>query len=316
MLEPLFNFKNQFSFSPIVENNKHKDSKHFVVCGMGGSAISARILHDIFPDIAIDIHSDYGVPEHLVKRQSMVIVSSYSGNTEETLEAYNQATQAGHRVGVITSGGALLEAAMRDNIAYVVIPRNGLEPRFTVGYQMLALLELMSLPVYRDNLMLAGSSINTEMCEATGRHMADYCADKFPNFYTGKLLQGTYYAIMAAVHEGAKRPASIFVLPEANHNELESHSSLSPEQKNQFMSIFADNKSDHPRLKKRIQILNELYLSNSLSPYLLHSDSHSITSILETLLTGYFFATYLAINKQIDPYKTELISEFKSRLLS
>jgi glucose/mannose-6-phosphate isomerase len=314
MLEPLYNFKSQFSFTPILENNKHKENKHFVVCGMGGSAISARILKDMFSDISIDIHSDYGVPEKFVKKQTLVIISSFSGNTEETLDAYDSAIKAGFRVGVVTSGGKLLELAKSDRTAFVLIPSDGLEPRFTVGYQMLALLELMSLPVYRDKLLQAGSSIDTELCNRTGLHMAEYCADKYPSIYTGQLMSGTFYAIVAAIHEGAKRPSVLRVLPESNHNELESYSSLSLDERSRYMSVFSSNAQDNLRIKRRIEILNQLYVEQSLSPYLVYTDSGSLKSILETLLTGYFFATYLAIQKGIDPYKTELISNFKSRL--
>lgn len=314
MLEPLYNFKKQFSFTPTIVNNKHKDNKHFVVCGMGGSAISARILKDMFSDIAIDIHSDYGVPAKSVKKQTLVIVSSFSGNTEETLEAYNVAICAGYRVGVVTSGGKLLDLAKKDGTAFVLIPSGGLEPRFTVGYQMLALLELMSLPVYRDRLIEAGSRLDTESCNQAGLHMSEYCANKYPSIYTGALMQGTFYAIAAAVHEGAKRPAMLRVLPESNHNELESYSSLSQEERQSFMSIFSCNQQDHDRIKRRIEILNQLYLEQSLSPYLIYTDSNSIEKILETLLTGYFFATHLALQKGIDPYKTVTISDFKSRL--
>jgi hypothetical protein len=133
--------------------------------------------------------------------------------------------------------------------------------------------------------------------------------------YSGALLAGTFYAIVAAIHEGSKRPSALRILPESNHNELESYSSLTSEERAVYMSIFAVNVQDNDRLKKRIQILNDLYLENNLSPYLIQVDSASAVSVLETLLTGYFLATYLAIGKGIDPYKTVLISEFKKRLL-
>ncbi len=179
---------------------------------------------------------------------------------------------------------------------------------------MLALLELMSLPVYRDRLMEAGKSIGEESCNQAGLHMAEYCGNKYPSIYTGSLMQGTFYAIVAAIHEGSKRPSVLRVLPESNHNELESYSSLSQEERASYMSIFSSNTQDCDRIKKRVEILNQLYLEQTLSPYLIHTDSNSIKNIIETLLTGYFFATHLALKKGIDPYKTELISSFKSRL--
>jgi glucose/mannose-6-phosphate isomerase len=80
------NFKKQFDYKPTIRNrDKLKKSKDFFVAGMGGSHLSADIIRDIFPELNIQVHSDYGLPRK-INKESLLILSSFSGNTEEVLD--------------------------------------------------------------------------------------------------------------------------------------------------------------------------------------------------------------------------------------
>lgn len=315
MLEPLYQFKSQFDFKPLIQNRAHKENKHFILCGMGGSALSGHILSTLFDDINITVHSDYGLPHIENKKQVLYIISSFSGNTEEALSSYDEAYRNDFRMAVITSGGELLQKAISDNVPYILVPSGELEPRFTIGYQMNALLTLMQLPVYRDQLENAARQIDIEKVNSRGKSIAEYCGSKWPILYSSSSTRSIIYAIKAAINEGSKRPCVQSVLPEANHNELEMFSALSLEERSRFMVLLISDAKNNIRVEKRIRILNDLYFNMGASPYILYTDSHNMTELLELLLTGYFFATYIAVDAGVDPYKTDTIRYFKSKLL-
>ncbi len=314
MIAPLYMFREQFLFEPIIENNNQKENKLFVVCGMGGSALSAKLLQSMYQDIDMIVHSDYGLPKVDQKKQVLYIISSFSGNTEEAISCYDEASLAGYRVAVVTSGGTLLEKAKTDGVPHIVIPQTGLEPRFTIGYQAISLLSLMHLPVYRDELKNISNQIDVAWCDREGRNIATYCGRKWPMLYSGDRFSPVAYAIKVAVNEGAKRPAFSNVLPEANHNELEMFSSLSKEQRDSFMVLLILDSASNVRVQKREKILNDMFVQMEVSPYIFYTDSSNRIEFLKTLLVGYFFATYLALDLNLDPYKTETIQKFKHAL--
>jgi glucose-6-phosphate isomerase len=81
-LAPLYGFKEQFTFTPLINNKENlKVRNHIVVCGMGGSAISVSLLSLIFPEITVTLHNTYGLPTSYDKENTLFILNSYSGNT-------------------------------------------------------------------------------------------------------------------------------------------------------------------------------------------------------------------------------------------
>ncbi|MFY9462227.1 MAG: hypothetical protein WAP51_03440, partial [Candidatus Sungiibacteriota bacterium] len=114
MRETIENFNTQFAFEPEIQNGAHfKKYSKFIVAGMGGSHLAADLIKTWKPDFDVAVHSDYG-PLALADSQAkdtLVILSSYSGNTEETLDALKDALSRGLPVAAISVGGKLLEAA-------------------------------------------------------------------------------------------------------------------------------------------------------------------------------------------------------------
>ena len=100
-----------------------------VVVGMGGSHLAADLLKILKPELDIIVHRDYGMPPNINDR--LIILSSYSGNTEEVLDAYDQAKNLNRAV--ITVGGKLLEKAKQDNVPFVLLPV-GLQPRDAIHH--------------------------------------------------------------------------------------------------------------------------------------------------------------------------------------
>ena len=144
MEQAIKDFAKQFRFKPEIKNaDRYSPTGRFIVCGMGGSHLAADILQSIEPKIDLAIRRDYGLPERT--DGATVVVSSYSGNTEEALDAYEQVRQHGLPMLAIAVGGKLIEQALRDNVPYIQLPDTGIQPRSALGFSFLALLKTCGL---------------------------------------------------------------------------------------------------------------------------------------------------------------------------
>ena len=143
-------FPKQIEFEPVVENTEklkpfgfaQGKSRKFAVCGMGGSHLAADLIKIARPDLDIIIHSSYGLPEIGDLDERLIIVNSYSGNTEEALDSFGEALEKKLNLAAISIGGKLLEQAQNKGIAFVKIPDTGIQPRMALGFFVLALLKL------------------------------------------------------------------------------------------------------------------------------------------------------------------------------
>ncbi|MBP9695194.1 MAG: hypothetical protein KBD73_02205, partial [Candidatus Magasanikbacteria bacterium] len=124
MQDAIKNFAKQFEYEPILVGKKMKKYKHYIVAGMGGSRLPALILQSIKPELPLTLWNDYGLPFISPSERSTtcLIVSSYSGNTEETIDAINQAMKKKISVAVIAVGGKLIEIAKKQKIPYIQLP--------------------------------------------------------------------------------------------------------------------------------------------------------------------------------------------------
>ena len=122
MRDVILNFAKQFTFRPVIENKKRlKKPKQLIIAGMGGSALAGDILKSRCRSLPIVVHRNYGLPpmDYKILKQYLVIVSSYSGNTEETISALAEAEATGVVVVVIAGGGKLKEIADAKNYPYL-----------------------------------------------------------------------------------------------------------------------------------------------------------------------------------------------------
>src|SRR3989338_4612463 len=130
MEDSIKSFAEQFKWEPEVVSlgSLASESSKFIVCGLGGSHLSAGLLKVAEPKLDLLIHRDYGlprVPDYFL-RESLIILSSYSGNTEEVLDAGRLGLEQKLNLAVITTGGALLDFAKAHNLPYVQLPATGL----------------------------------------------------------------------------------------------------------------------------------------------------------------------------------------------
>ncbi|MBP3385555.1 MAG: SIS domain-containing protein [Candidatus Methanomethylophilaceae archaeon] len=192
--EQLHNFVDDLGRTLGYDPNIRSDCKNIILCGMGGSAITADVVLDCCMDcskVPVSVIKSPGLPIWVGDR-TLAIVSSYSGNTAETIEMYNEAKGRGCRIVVITSGGILERLASADGNQIIVLPK-GLHPRHSIGYMIgytLSVMEssgcpsvsdeirsmLPSLREYRDLLESGGSPVR-DLASRYMCHVPVICAD-------------------------------------------------------------------------------------------------------------------------------------------
>jgi glucose/mannose-6-phosphate isomerase len=311
-LQPLLLFKDEFTFEPKIRNGESlKKYDDYLVCGMGGSAISVSFLKMLFPVLPLSLHNSYGLPKNIGEK-TLIIVNSYSGNTEEAIDSYTKAIKAGYSVIAISKGGELIRLAKQARLPYIELPESGLEPRFAIGHQMVAILTSALAKNHLKLLREAASGISQEKSIEAGDVLASRFAKVYPVLYSSPLLHPLTYPIKAAVNEGAKLPCFTNVIPEANHNELQGF--VIDNERNEsaaFGFLFFVSTFDNERIKRRMNTMMSLYSSKGFACEEILIDHSSPSSLLESLFLGYAFATALAINRNVDPYTTPFIQEFK-----
>lgn len=316
ILYPLHSFKEQFTLTPTVTHGESLHTKsHVVMCGMGGSAISISLIKILFPLLDVTLHNTYGLPQVLDKENTLYILNSYSGNTEEILEAYDRAHTEGVSYAVISCGGELISRAISHGVPHVVLPSIGLEPRFAIGHQILGLLALMGESDKITSLRETITKVDSVSADTHGKQLAQSLQGSYPILYASSYLYPVAYLIKAAINEGAKLPCFVNTISEANHNELQSfvsHETRKTADSFSFMMLTSPH--DHPRILKRFKIMSELYTDEGFRVANLDTDHTDHVRIFELILTGYFAATHLAIMRNEDPYKTPFIKLFKERL--
>ena len=231
----LESFEEQFDF---VLNNysghgyKLEQFDHIILGGLGGSGISASIAKAWFYDkcnIPIEQVNDYFLPSY-ASSKSLVVLNSYSGNTEETISMFEQAKAAGSTIITISSGGKLQELSADNSITSYSLP-TGFQPRMTIGfglsYLLLVIGDVLNLN-YREKL----EELKREF--PIQRQKQIDSADQIFGFFKSSLkrkfviLADRQYAAVAIrfsqqLNENAKLEAFVNIIPEANHNVLESY---------------------------------------------------------------------------------------------
>ena len=217
--------------------DRYKRKYTNIVCaGLGGSAIGADIMRSYTAgeaQIPISVLRNYTLP-NFVGKASLVIVSSYSGNTEETLSAYRDARNRGAKIIAITSGGQILKMAKADGNACVIIP-SGLPPRCALGLSFFPLLAIMSkIGVIKDKTKdvdetikvlkdLNAKSIGAEVAEAKNlaKRIAFNLHEKYAIIYSGQdHIDCVATRWRGQIAENSKALSSSHVFPEMNHNEI------------------------------------------------------------------------------------------------
>ena len=196
------------------------DYDKVVIMGMGGSAIAGLIVKDLLPQINIVIERNY-IPNTSINQNTLVIVSSYSGNTEETLSYYHSAKELTNNIFGITSGGKLLEALKDDNKSYYILPE-GYPPRSATGYALTVLVRLLDSSLLEDISvdLLQSYSDKLSLEESTAHVLAKKIYPTIPIIVTEESTTSIGFRLKSQLNENSKMLSYNITLPEMNHNEI------------------------------------------------------------------------------------------------
>ncbi len=297
-----------------------------VVAGMGGSAASGDLLAACAADrlaVPVLVHRGYGLPA-VADEHALVIASSYSGETAETLSAAETALGRGCRVAVVTSGGRLGALAGRQGLVRVAVP-TGLMPRLALGFlffPLLAVLRLADLTVVKDDEVdealhvvgaLAGELAPARPAAANeAKRLALDIGDRLPVVYGGPVTGPAAYRWKTDFEENAKAFAVAGTLPEMNHNEIEAWSGPLARQ---LHLVLLRDRGESAEIARRFALVRELVggAAGGVSEAWTRGTG-LLARLLALLYLGQWTSFYLAVLRAVDPWPVPVLDAFKGRL--
>lgn len=290
-----------------------------LICGLGGSGIGGKIIDLLLKSditIPVIVTNDYSIP-NFVNENTLVISSSYSGNTEETLTAVIESHKRNAEVVAITSGGKLLELVKENGWNSLVVP-GGEQPRGMLAYSLVQLLYIFEnyklvepnyTPLLPEVIELVDSNETDIQSEA--KELASNIHNKQVVIYAEQSLEGVAVRFRQQINENAKELCWHHVLPEMNHNELVGWAGGNSNQ-----AIIKINSSlDFYRTKKRWEICKEVISKQTNSIYEIDAKGSSkLVQILYLIHLTDWLSVYLADLKNVDSVEVDVIIHLKSEL--
>lgn len=290
-----------------------------LISGLGGSGIGGTTAAEIVAstsNIPIVVSKDYFIPA-FVGPNTLVIVSSYSGNTEETLNAFKLALEKGAKIVCVSSGGKIIELAKETKTDHIIIP-SGMPPRACFGYsftQLFYILKHFSLisDDFKKNIKAAIQLLDQEEedIRSKAKNLAKGLYKKIPIIYTVANFEGVAIRFRQQINENAKMLCWHHVLPEMNHNELVGWT----EKNDRLAIIILRNTSDYYRTQKRIEISKEVFSKYTPNIFEIYSKGDSvIEKVLYHIHLCDWASYFLAEQKQIDAVEVNVIDFLKGSL--
>ena len=297
-----------------------------VVAGMGGSAIGGDLARAAFGDHAsrpiLSVRA-YGVPGWTTP-DTTVLCASYSGDTEETLAAYEAAGALGARRVVVTAGGRLAAQARNDNVPVIPVA-GGLQPRAAVAYMFVATMEVAALcgagPGMKSDIDIAAEHLENCVVEwgpdaptdSLAKTLAMTLHGSIPVIYGADLTEPIAYRWKTQINENAKLPAFAGELPEMDHNEVcgwDGAPALG-----RFSAVFLADADQHPRVVRRFELTEELISGDAHATHRVATVGRVSTErVLSLVLLGDLVSLYLAVLRGVDPTPVDVLTELKARL--
>ncbi|HUI88588.1 MAG TPA: bifunctional phosphoglucose/phosphomannose isomerase [Anaerolineales bacterium] len=307
-----------------------KNVHRVVIAGMGGSAIGADLVAAAVLQTClapIFVHRDYGLPAFAKGEETLAVLSSHSGNTEETLDSFEQAVKNHCTIVVISTGGEISKRAGEKQIPVWSFRHKG-QPRAAVGFSFGLLLALLArlklIPDPNQDLQEAIAA----MKRAQEHLRAEVPAAHNPAKRNAGQLMGRWVTVFGAgalapvarrfkgqMNEVAKAGANFEFLPEADHNTLAG--TIHPEEvmMPHTMALFLRASSDHPRNRLRIDLTKQAFMLEGINTGLIEARGDSLLAQIWTLiLFGDYMTYYLAMAYGIDPTPIPTLDNFKAEM--
>jgi glucose/mannose-6-phosphate isomerase len=296
-----------------------KAFSNVVLTGLGGSGIGGSIAQNYAFDkirIPFIVNKDYFLPA-FVGKDSLVIVSSYSGNTEETVAAMQQAIKAKATVVCITSGGKISEMAKKKNIDCILLPA-GMPPRACIGYSMTQVLYVLKyfglLNTSFDKDIKASIKLlneNSKDIQKSAKALAKKLLGKTPIIYAGPDFEGVAVRFRQQINENSKMLCWHNVIPEMNHNELVGWR----DKDNSRAVVILRNEDDYERVQTRIEINRQVFkkYTNSITEIYSQGNSYWEKVFYFIHLTDWV-SVFLADMRNQDATEVKVIDFLKGEL--
>ncbi|MCO5232703.1 MAG: bifunctional phosphoglucose/phosphomannose isomerase [Chitinophagales bacterium] len=307
----------------IGDNAKLKKPKapirNILLTGLGGSGIGGTIISNILRDdlkVPVVINKSYHIP-NFVNENTLVIATSYSGNTEETMSALMQAFQRDAHLICVTSGGLVKEFASIHNIDFIEID-GGMPPRacFALSFiQLLYIFNQMNLVEDGFKLSLANTIQRLESEEEEIKNYAKKIAEKLfgtiPAIYSDSNYEGVAIRFRQQINENSKMLCWHHVIPEMNHNEL-----VGWRQNNNDISVvFLRNNNDYERVQERIEFTKGVIKNYTSRIYEIYSKGDTdIERSLYLIHVCDWISYYLSELNEVDAIEIEVINSLKNKL--
>ncbi|MEM2971002.1 MAG: bifunctional phosphoglucose/phosphomannose isomerase [Candidatus Bathyarchaeia archaeon] len=299
-----------------------------VVAGMGGSAIGGELLKDWANDriaIPIEVQREYRLPAY-VNKNTLVLVASYSGETEESLSVFLDAAKRNCKIVCVSSGGSLLDFAEKMGLPFIRIP-TGIPPRAALPYLF------TPLPIILEKTGLV-SNVDAEIAETIkvlkgvsnenmpekpvtanfSKSLASKINGTIPTVYGFGFYRAVAQRFKQQFNENSKIPAKWEFFPELNHNEIVGWEAAGALAKD-FSIIFIRDKNEPKEIQVRIETTKELISAEEVKTFEVWSRGESkLAKMLSTILIGDFTSVYLAILRGVDPTPVKTISLLKERM--
>lgn len=320
----------QVIFTPAIVDNEHdgREIRHIVVAGMGGSALAADLAKMLLaPTLAIpfEVVKGYALPAYASKH-TLVVLSSHSGNTEETIACFEEAKRRGCQLAAIATGGKLQALAAKHQVMFAPMPGDT-QPRMAMIYNLQALLAVLG------EYKLISKTLSSEIAETHdwlereadawvkempvernyAKQLALISVGKTPIFYGGALTASVAYKWKISWNENAKNVAFWTQYPEFNHNEFLGWTSHPVEKPFVIFDLVSDK--ENPRILKRFELSDKLLSGKRPKAQVIHLAGESVVKqVLWGCILADFVSIYVALLNNVDPTQVELIEKFKTEL--
>ena len=303
-------------------------AKNVVIGGMGGSGIGGALVKSLAVEssIPITLWNDYGVPGYLNK-DSLVIVVSYSGNTEETVDFLQKASKISQKIVTISTGGKIASLATNYRTPHYKIDY-GSEPRAALGYLFTSVLAVVSkLGIYKVSdedfkesvIILRGLQKKIDVNVSSGANhakvFAQKLAGKIPIVYGSGNLSEVARRWKGEFNENSKTASYYEIIPELNHNALVGLQ-FPKDLREKIFIIILQSKYDHPRNRLRQSVTAQILDRNRIKyDFLMIEPSPSpLGEIIQVIHFGDYVSFYLAMLNNVEPNPVTIIQYLKDKL--
>jgi len=300
-------------------NKTDKDIQNVVITGLGGSGIGGSIVSKIVASYAktpILVNNDYSLPD-FVGPNTLVLACSYSGNTEETLSAFDIAIEKGAEVACLTSGGELKNRAEKMGLNLVIMP-GGDPPRTTLGWsspQIFAILEHYSIidDRYRKSLASTPSFLQEHQFEISekAKILAKNIYTNTAVIYSDDAYEGVAIRMRQQINENSKSLCWHHKFPEMNHNELVGWASGN----DKLAVVILRTADDHTQTKKRMELCKGIFsnYTQNINEVFAKGSDQLVRNFYLIHFVDYV-SSHLADMNGVDPVEVNVIDYLKGEL--